>query len=331
MSPQTATVASPIHKKIVACPACESVDWQRMAGAPHPGYAICQCQNCRVVFSDPMVAADAAWYSESWLYGLRESHTGVAGGEYEVPWNFAQALREMQTAPRGTLLDVGCAEGYFLYLAQKAGYQVTGLDFNPASLAIARELLGGSPVHQYSVEELSDRFPGTQFDVVTIFEVLEHTANPYQTIRSIHKLLMPGGKLFLSVPGSERWPRFFHPEVDSPPHHLTLWTEEALRKLLRRSGFHVLDVRAKPLQAEDLGFHLRLGLQGMIRKVRNLNGGRILREQGRSSSARQTDLGKRRLESTRKLAKAGLQPFCWTLRLHPRAGGFTLFASCEKA
>jgi SAM-dependent methyltransferase len=132
MSPQTATVASPIHKKIVACPACESVDWQRMAGAPHPGYAICQCQNCRVVFSDPMVAADAAWYSESWLYGLRESHTGVAGGEYEVPWNFAQALREMQTAPRGTLLDVGCAEGYFLYLAQKAGYQVTGLDFNPA-------------------------------------------------------------------------------------------------------------------------------------------------------------------------------------------------------
>jgi SAM-dependent methyltransferase len=277
-----------------------------------------------------MVGADSAWYSSSWLYGLRESHTGVAGGEYEVPWNFAQALGELQTSPRGKLLDVGCAEGYFLYLAQKAGYEITGLDFNPASLEIARKLLGVPTIHQYSVEELGDRFPGARFDVVTIFEVLEHTANPYETVRSIHKLLKPAGKLFISVPGSRRWPRFFHPEVDAPPHHLTLWTEEALKKLLERSGFRVLSVRGKPLQAEDLGFHLRLWLQGMIRKLRSRNGNRVPRKPGISSPERQMDLGKRRLETPRKLAKAGLQPFCWALRLNPRAGGFTLFAHCEK-
>jgi SAM-dependent methyltransferase len=277
-----------------------------------------------------MVAADSAWYGSSWLYGLRESHTGVADGDYAVPWPYSQALNELRTASRGKLLDVGCAEGYFLYLAQEAGYEVTGLDFNPVSLEVARKLLGVSTIYQYSVEELGDRFPGTLFDVVTIFEVLEHTANPYQTVRSIHKVLKPEGKLFISVPGSRRWPRFFHPEVDAPPHHLTLWTEEALKKLLERSGFRILSVQAKPLQAEDLGFHLRLRLLGFLRRLRNRNRGGDTQEQGNSPSVRPIDLGKRRLKTTRKIAITVLQPFCWALRSNPKAGGFTLFAHCEK-
>jgi SAM-dependent methyltransferase len=330
MSPEAEIVASQI-RQIVSCPACECADWQRIGSTEQQsGYSICQCQNCHLIFSDPMVAANSAWYASSWLYGLRESHSGVAGGEYNVPWNFSQALGELQTAARGRLLDVGCAEGYFLYLAQKMGYEVTGLDFNPVSLEIARKLLGVSSVYQNSVEELGDRFPGTLFDVVTIFEVLEHTADPFQTVLSINRLMKSGGKLFISVPGSRRWPGFFHPEVDAPPHHLTLWTEEALKKLLERAGFRVLAVRTKPLQAEDLGFHLKLGLQGIFRRLQNRNGGGVRREQGSSSPARQAKLGKRRLETSRKIAKAVLQPFCWALRLNPKAGGFTLFVHCEK-
>jgi SAM-dependent methyltransferase len=326
MSANTAAVQSPIPIRIVACPACESADWLPKGAAPHPGYAICQCQNCHVLFSDPMVAADSAWYSGSWLYGLREAHTGVAGGEYEIPWNFAQALGELQTVPRGSLLDVGCAEGYFLYLAQRAGFEITGLDFNPASLAIARNLLGDSTVHPYSVEELSDRFPGARFDVATMFEVLEHTASPYEALCSIHRLLKPQGKLLLSVPGSRRWPPLFHPEVDAPPHHLTLWTEEALKGLLERCGFRVVAVRAKPLRAEDLGFHLRLALQGIARKLQGHDRGSTWSQ----PPVQVADPGKRRLEMVRKMAKAGLQPVCWALRVHPRAGGFTLFVHAEK-
>jgi SAM-dependent methyltransferase len=318
------------QQEVTCCPACGMTEWVDVGPSRTRGYRLCRCSCCHLVFSNPMVAADPAWYGSSWLYGLRESHTGVTGGEYEVPWSFSQALNELKTASRGRLLDVGCAEGYFLYLAQKAGYEGTGLDFNPISLEIARKLLGASSIYQCSVEELGDRFPGTLFAVLTIIEVLEHTADPYQTVHSINKLLKPGGKLFISVPGSRRWPRFFHPEVDAPPHHLTLWTEEALNNLLERSGFRVLSVRAKPLQAEDLGFHLRLRLQSIFRNLQNRNGGGVRQEQGSSSSVRQIDLGQRRLETSRKLAKAGLQPFCWALRLNPKAGGFTLFAHCEK-
>ena len=318
------------QNEVTCCPACGASEYLDAGASGAIGYRICRCHDCELTFSMPMVAADSDWYRSSWLYGLRESHSGVAGGEYEVPWNFSQALSELRTTSRGRLLDVGCAEGCFLYLAQKAGCEVSGLDFNPASLEIARKLLGVSTVYQHSVEELGERFPGALFDVVTIFEVLEHIADPYQTVYSINKLLKPGGKLFISVPGSRRWPMFFHPEVDAPPHHLTLWTEEALKKILERAGFRVLSVRAKPLQAEDLGYHLRLMLHGIFHRFRKQNGGSIRQEQGNSSSVRKIDLEKRRLETSRKLVKAGLQPFCWMLRLNPKAGGFTLFAHCEK-
>jgi len=318
------------EKEFICCPACASSESVDAGSSGTEDYRLCKCGDCHLLYSDPMVAADSTWYSSSWLYGLRESHKEVAGGEYEVPWYFAQALSELRTARRGELLDVGCAEGYFLYLAQKAGYQVTGLDFNPVSLEIARKLLEVSTVYQYSVEELGDRFPGRQFDVVTVFEVLEHLADPSQTVRSIHKLLKPGGKLFLSVPGNRRWPAFFHPEVDAPPHHLTLWTEEALKKLLERAGFRVSYVRAKPLQAEDLGFHLRLRLYGLFRKYRSVVGSVQREREGEASSTRKTGPSNRRLETLRKLAKVALQPFCWVLRLNPKAGGFTLFAHCEK-
>jgi SAM-dependent methyltransferase len=312
------------------CPACASPEWVDIGPSRTNGYRLCECRNCHLLYSNPMTAADSAWYSSSWLYGMRESHVGVPGGDYKVPWNFSKALDELQMGSRARLLDVGCAEGYFLYLAQKAGYEVTGLDFNPVSLEVARRVLGISTVYQYSVEELCDRFPGTLFDVITIFEVLEHTADPYQTVRSINKLLKPGGKLFISVPGGRRWPRFFHPEVDAPPHHLTLWTEEALKELLERAGFRVLSVQAKPLEAEDIGFHLKLRLYGLFRKLRGMEVDGKEEERAESSLVRQIVPAKRRMETFRKLAKAALQPFCWALALNPKAGGFTLFAHCEK-
>lgn len=280
------------NREFNCCPACAASEWVDGGPSGTEDYRLCKCQNCHLLYSDPMVAADSRWYASSWLYDVRESHREVARGKHEVPWNFAQALSELRAAPPGKLVDVGCAEGYFLYLTQKAGYEVTGLDFNPVSLEIARKLLGVSTLYQYSVEELGDRFSGRQFDVATLFEVLEHTADPYQTVSSIHKLLKPGGKFFLSVPGRQRWPRFFHPEVDAPPHHLTLWTEEALKKLLERAGFRVFYVRAKPLQVEDFGFHLKLWLYGIFRNRRSTvvgvhrEVGRRLHWQGRKSPRR---------------------------------------------
>ena len=315
---------------ILACPACASRNCRATRTVEDSIYTICECRECHLVFSDPMVAANSAWYSSSWLYGVRTSHTRVEQKDQAIPWNFAQALADLRTASRGKLLDVGCAEGHFLYLAQKMDFDVTGVDFNPVSLEIARALLGVSTIYRFSVEDLANRLGEPAFNVVTIFEVLEHLANPRETVETIHGLLKPGGKLLLSVPGSRRWPALFHTEVDAPPHHLTLWTEESLQELLERAGFRVIRICKSPLRSEDLGFHLKLRLYGAVRAIRRPVRARPVRQNSDPSANGGTAPAKKIPDALRKLAMTGLTPVCKILSLNPSAGGFTLFAHCEK-
>jgi SAM-dependent methyltransferase len=311
------------------CPACAFGSSANEGTARDSRYGVRRCLQCHLVFSEPMQAADSAWYSSSWLYGLREENTRLDGRKRGVPWNFAQALSVLRATDGNKLLDVGCAEGHFLWLAQEAEFSVTGLDFNPHSLQIAKEVFGIPSVYQCSVEELVRRFPHTFYDVVTIFEVLEHTADPFATLCSLNRVLKPGGRLCLSVPGFQRWPALFHPEVDTPPHHLTLWTEDALERLLERTGFKVLTVRRKPLNVDDIGVHAKWRLQEFLRKYRRGDRAEVCGENFSSvSPARPIAMDGSRM--VQRLGKAGLAPICLALSLNPRAGGFTLFVHGQK-
>ena len=311
------------------CPACAFASPANGGVARHSRYGLRRCLHCHLLFSEPMEAADSAWYSSSWLYGLREENTKLDGRKRGVPWNFAQALSVLRPDDGNKLLDVGCAEGHFLWLAQEAGFQVTGLDFNPHSLQIAKEVFGIPSVYQCSVEELARRFPRTTYDVVTIFEVLEHTADPFATLCSLNKILKPGGRLCLSVPGNMRWPALFHPVVDAPPHHLTLWTEEALGRLLERAGFQVGTLRRKPLNADDLGVHVKWRLQEFVRKFQRGDCAEVCGDSA-LPKAPAKPIAKDGARLFHRLGKASLAPMCWALRLNPRAGGFTLFVQGQK-
>lgn len=307
------------------CPACECAEWLDAWPIGREQHQLRRCQGCDLVYSHPMQAADPTWYSSSWLYGLRHSHREP--DQRIVPWNFARALAVLRSGTPGRLLDVGCAEGLFLELARHADYEVTGLDFNPELVRMARERLGVGSIYPSAVEEVGKRFPEAQFDVITIFEVLEHVADPCGTLRSIQRVLKPGGRLLLSVPGNRRWPLLFDPEADTPPHHLTLWTEMALRRLLERADFRVHTIHAKPLGPDDLGIHLKWRWAQAARKLRY----------SPISSKHRFAIGVPSAHSSfgwsallRRLGWLALEPCCWALRRHPQAGGFTLFAEGEK-
>ena len=320
------TVPAGASRPEIVCPACGWKSWSVEKGPRPRGYTLCRCLVCHLRFCQPMAAASSEWYGSSWFYKLREAGAGGIRVERTVPWNFAKALSVVAPGRGRRLLDVGCAEGHFLFLARRAGFQVTGLDFNPVSLKIAKETFGIPLVYQCSVEELAERFPNASFDVVTLFEVLEHTADPFGTLRSLSKVMKPGASLLLSVPGLKRWPALFHPEVDSPPHHLTLWTEEALRKVVERAGLCVRFVEGKPLQVDDFAIHVKWRLRGLFSRpgpnAGNKRGGNP--PPGAISTSRMDSA------AMRALAKGALSPVCALLRLYRRAGGFTLFASCRK-
>ncbi|MFQ5663668.1 MAG: class I SAM-dependent methyltransferase [Terriglobia bacterium] len=243
-------------------------------------------------------------------------------------WNIQVALKALGSPKR--LLDIGCGPGQFLALARERGHRVAGLDFNPESLRLGREVFGLADLFCGSLEQFVQN-EGRKFDAVVALEVLEHTEQPIEFLRQTARVLLPGGRLYLSVPGWDRWPRIFDPEADFPPHHLTLWTEQALAQALERAGFTCEGVVRSSLQHEDLLRHINTRLQRML-FPRSQARREAAHEDGR---AREPGLAWRvycRLAATtaRELVRLSFHLPAALLRLHPRAGGFGLFCVAFK-
>jgi 2-polyprenyl-3-methyl-5-hydroxy-6-metoxy-1,4-benzoquinol methylase len=143
---------------------------------------------------------------------------------------------------QGKLLDVGCGNGNFLDFARRAGWQVRGLDFDPAAVAAARarelDVLEGTIALLDGERECYDR--------ITLSHVLEHIYDPWETLASCHRLLKPGGVLWLETPNmNSNGQRIFGPHWRGlePPRHLHLFSRKCLRDKIVKIGFSQVEDR----------------------------------------------------------------------------------------
>lgn len=159
-----------------------------------------------------------------------------------------QQMRHMprQTSDQqGRLLDIGCGNGGFLKLAQKAGWSVHGIDFDPIAVAEARK--GGLDIYLGNIEQLAEQ-EGT-YDWITCSHVLEHVHDPQKLLRYMYRLLRPGGTLWLQTPNIESigYRAYGTSWIGiDPPRHLTLMNIGTLRRTLECSGFNT-DFRRLPV------------------------------------------------------------------------------------
>jgi len=100
------------------------------------------------------------------------------------------------------VLDVGCGGGILAESMAASGADVLGIDMGKAPLTVAKlhAMEAEIDLHyrQVTVEELAEEMPG-QFDAVTCMEMLEHVPDPASIIRACHKLVKPGGDVFMST------------------------------------------------------------------------------------------------------------------------------------
>lgn len=126
----------------------------------------------------------------------------------------------------GKLLDMGCAYGYFLsHLAPT--FEGYGIDISPFAISKARKIL---PEHRVQVADISkDKIPfGIEFDVITVFDVLEHFDNFQKIISNIKNHLKPEGILYIEVPTSP-------PILDRDNHYYA--SKEQYIDVLEKEGF----------------------------------------------------------------------------------------------
>ena len=264
----------------VVCPVCRHADpvpkWEIR------GYRIGECRACghRFVAQQVPETVLTAAYAEDYYGG------GDAGG-YEnylgkldsrmAAFRERLASLERYVRPPGSVLDVGCAVGLFLRVAQERGWTAIGVERSAWAAEYGRRTWGLNIL--LDMREAS-RPPG--YDAVTMWDVVEHLEHPHRVLEQAHSLLRDGGYLALSTVnssslGARRAGRDWRHLV--PPLHLQYFTKASLFGLLRRAGFrpiaHYPDgvclgagVPATPLRGvkgrfEALVMHWRL--QGLTR------------------------------------------------------------------
>lgn len=139
------------------------------------------------------------------------------------------------------VLDVGCGNGVFVEEAEKAGYPALGIDTSQAAVKLC--LSRGLEARCCTLHEVTDHF-----DVVTMWDVIEHVVDPAALISDAHRVLRPDGILVVKTPYAARG--VFHlrplwPLLLQMPAHVQFFTTSSLSVLLTRSGFSPTVIRAE--------------------------------------------------------------------------------------
>ncbi|HLH30270.1 MAG TPA: class I SAM-dependent methyltransferase [Terriglobia bacterium] len=138
--------------------------------------------------------------------------------------------------PGGRLLEIGCARGDFLSVA-RGPFDAFGVEPNPELAASSGAV---APVHQ----DIIERTPWKDFDVVASFHVIEHVDSPHRFIAAAAERLKAGGLLVIETPDIDslpfrlmksRWRQFI-------PEHYFFFDRSTISRLLIDNGFEVQSV-----------------------------------------------------------------------------------------
>ncbi|MEI9939913.1 MAG: class I SAM-dependent methyltransferase [Pseudomonadota bacterium] len=244
----------------VPCPACSQTDFAALypstierpeldvasyfsSSRAQAGYLpIVRCRNCGLVQESPR--DDPATLGTVYE-GLADAVYDGEDGNREVDADAHLALVRAHHAPPARLLDVGCATGLFAARAGAAGYQASGVDASRWAIERAKARAASAEFSAGTLETAS--FAAESFQIITLWDVLEHVHSPGEVLERVRQWLSPGGFLFLSLPNADsavakamgkRWVLLLR-------EHLWYFSPDTISRLLGRTGFRLVKTRPK--------------------------------------------------------------------------------------
>ncbi len=215
-----------------------------------------QCSECGLVFKDTELSKTDAQIS--FPIGIREKGKSSLGF-----WIGLEARRKIVTRFKksGKILDIGCGTGVFLYhLSRKNNsWEVIGVEPDKLSAEYGKQKYGINIIPEKFEDVL---FSGEKFDVITLWDVIEHVEEPEKVLLKSNELLKEDGILVLRTPNldsvdskifKDAWAGF-----DSP-RHLYVFKKSHINLLLNKADFEVL------LMTSHIG-----GYQNFVKSIRFL-------------------------------------------------------------
>lgn len=222
--------------------------------SPSESTNLVECKECGLEYFIPAEPGNSEFYNH-----LTSSSSKYYSTE---KWDFDKASEYIK--PRLTVLDIACGSGAWLKIAKRQGADVYGIDTNPAAVEIGQR--ENIDIACKSLEDFSPNNKG-RFDLVTIFQIVEHLTELQNFIKNAKDCLKPGGLLIVTVPNKLRIARSDFEPLDCPPHHLSRWTERQLEVLSSLQGMDLLEINYEIPTMDEC----RLWVRKNVASKRHLN------------------------------------------------------------
>ncbi len=230
------------------CPICTGstfVHWTNCGD-----YAIVKCKECGLGITSPFPSKEELEESNKKIYDSQQRIQVYLSRQGYFEKRYKKYLSVIKEFTNGTtLLDIGCNIGLFVKTAQQEGFESAGIEVNTDCADYGRKKLG-LKIYDGFVE--NQHFPDESFDVITLFDVLEHVPDVHSFLAEITRILKKGGVLTVQSPninsvmakltkGKWNWL--------TPPDHLYHFTPETLTQLLISKQYSIKKIRTwEPLE-----------------------------------------------------------------------------------
>lgn len=200
-----------------------------------------RCSGCQIYFLHPTpTLAEMRTYAEShYRAGVYTEYTQARPLKMETFRRRMDLLKRFKN--NGTLLDLGCACGFMIEAAEAAGFEASGVEFSEEAIRAAAPAVR-SKIRHGDINKMD----AGRFDVITAFDILEHTQDPLASLKGWADLLRPGGLLMIAMPDTDslfrklmgsRWPML------QPFQHTFLFSGSRFAKVLEQVGLSPLEIR----------------------------------------------------------------------------------------
>jgi len=176
-----------------------------------------RCIVCGLLFLFPVPENLAQFYDQSYYSAPRSARQDARQEKHELA---KLDLILKHTERRGRLLEIGPGRGYFAKLAKEAGFAVEAIEMDKESCLYIEKSLG---IRTYLTDQPDQALITLgEYDVIVMWQVIEHLRNPWRTLRSVAMHLSEGGLLFIATPNPysfqlrifQKW--WLH--IDAPRH-----------------------------------------------------------------------------------------------------------------
>lgn len=253
------------------CVVCGGLALPRVRGAVRDyitgeGFQLVQCRLCGFAMTDPVPISMDRYYPPRYrrfnavaAFVLRRLYLRRVDG-----W-----LARLPTT--GLALELGSGTGWMLRALRARGWLAVGSERTVAAAAAARDG-AGVPMFVGDLDAIRD---APVLDLVIMFHVLEHLADPLAALHAVARRVKPGGTLILGIPNIASWqarvvgPGWMHLDA---PRHLCHFSPDAIEQALRGSGFRLAHLDFRSFEHDPVGWVQggldRLGFeQGLLVKL----------------------------------------------------------------